>query len=168
MRVSSKLSVLISEIEQGIAVLEKNERFLNNFFEQEYPILKRSQASAIIIIAKTITSYSTCAETIFLRISRFFENSLEKDKWHTDLLHKMVLDLNKIRPAVISEQTFSILNELMRFRQFKRYYFEFEYDWDRLDFLMKKYEQVKSLLKSDLKQFVNFLSTLYETDYPKT
>jgi len=72
----------------------------------------------------------------------------------------MTLNIEGIRPTVISEQTYMNLFELMKFRHFKRYYFEFEYDWDRLDFLLKKYEQVKPLLRDDLQLFVKFLREL--------
>jgi len=154
-----KILVLIKEIEQGMAVLTKNEAFLANFMAQEYALLGRRQTAAIII-ADTIVNYYTCTETLFLRISRFFENSLQKEKWHSDLLHKMTLNIEGIRPTVISEQTYMNLLELMKFRHFKRYYFEFEYDWDRLDFLLKKYEQVKPLLRDDLQLFVKFLREL--------
>ncbi len=154
-----KIVVLIKEIEQGVAVLAKNEAFLANFMAQEYTLLGRQQPAAIII-ADTLVNYYTCTETLFFRISRFFENSLQKERWHADLLYKMTLDIEGIRPAVISPQTYMVLLELMKFRHFKRYYFEFEYDWDRLDFLLKKYEQAKPLLKNDLPTFVKFLRGL--------
>lgn len=39
-------------------------------------------------------------------------------------------------PSVISSGTYGRLDELMRFRHFKRYYFQLEYDWDRLEYLI--------------------------------
>ena len=41
-----------------------------------------------------------------------------------------------------------------------RYYFEFDYDWDKLEFLEKKYSQVKAVLEKDLKRFEEFLNSL--------
>ncbi len=156
----SKIPVLIEEIEQGLAVLQKNEDFLTNFMAKEYPSLGQGEIAAIVI-ADTITNYYTCAETIFLRISRFFENSLQTDRWHSDLLHKMTLNIEPIRPMAISNRTYASMLELMRFRHFKRYYFDFEYDWDRLEFLLKKYNRVRPLLREDLERFVEFLRGLY-------
>jgi hypothetical protein len=85
---------------------------------------------------------------------------LHKDKWHSDLLHKMTLEIQGIRKAVISDETYIILVELMKFRHFRRYYFEFDYDWDKLEFLEKKYNQVKVLVKKDLNNFESFLRLL--------
>jgi hypothetical protein len=41
----------------------------------------------------------------------------------------------------------------MRFRHFKRYYLEFDYDWDRLQFLRRKLEQVRPRVRQDLNAF---------------
>jgi len=56
----------------------------------------------------------------------------------------------------------SCLDELLKFRHFKRYYFEFHYDWDRLVYLQKRFDQVRPLLDRDLDQFRQFLQRLAE------
>ena len=99
-------------------------------------------------------------ETIFVRISQSFENNLDPARWHNDLLQKMTLEIEGVRPAAVSEETYSPLFELLKFRHFKRYYFELEYDWDRLDFLVTKLHQVHPLVTRDLKRFVRFVSAL--------
>jgi hypothetical protein len=76
------------------------------------------------------------------------------------LLHKMTLDIKGIRKAVISDDTFSVMDEILRFRHFRRYYFEMEYDWDRIDMIEKKYIQAHELLYKDLDEFSLFLRKL--------
>lgn len=71
----------------------------------------------------------------------------------------MTLEIDGVRAAV-SEETFSPLFELQKFRRFKRYYFELEYDWDRLDFLVTKLRQVRPLVVRDLERFVRFARAL--------
>ena len=93
-------------------------------------------------------------------MSRFFENRLSAEKWHQDLLDKMVLEVPGVRPAVVSRQTYEILRELIRFRHFRRYYYEQAYDWDRLELLRKKLERLFPLLDGDLARFSSFLSAL--------
>ena len=99
-------------------------------------------------------------ETIFLRISQHFENRLGPDRWHKDLLQKMALEIEGVRAAAISEAALPPLLELLRFRHFKRYYFEMEYDWDRLDFLVEKLRQAHPLVTCDLERFGRFMSAL--------
>ena len=52
---------------------------------------------------------------------------------------QMTLTIPEVRPRVISDATFAALSELRRFRHFKRYYFSFDYDWDRLELVRSKY-----------------------------
>lgn len=82
-----------------------------------------------MVVAEFMVDYYTCLETCFFRISQLFENHLSPDRWHADLLEKMTLSMPDIRVAVIPEPVAADLNELMKFRHFRRYYFELEYDW---------------------------------------
>jgi len=48
----------------------------------------------------------------------------------------------------------------LKFRHSRRYYFELEYDWDRIDFRLKKLDQVHRPAIADLRQFIDFLKEL--------
>ena len=115
----------------------------------------RTQALAV---AGLVENYYTCLETIFLRISQFFENNLPPEKWHTRLLEKMTLDIPGVRPAVITDTTCQLLLELLRFRHFKRYYFQLNYDWDRLEYVLKKLFEAHVLVIRDLEEFRQVLN----------
>ena len=65
-----------------------------------------------------------------------------------------------VRPAVISAETCSMLDELMRFRHFKRYYFQLDYDWNRLDYLMDLVERLSPRLADDLTIFERYVKDL--------
>jgi len=41
------------------------------------------EKSTGLAAAGLLENYYTCAETIFVRISQFFENSLSKERWHS-------------------------------------------------------------------------------------
>lgn len=159
MREKEIVAELMGEIGKTRIILEKIDSFYREFKSSDFRVLGKKKSSAIVI-AEIITDFYTCTETLFLRISRFFENSLQQEKWHSDLLHKMTLEIPGIRKAVLSERTYMILLEFMKFRHFKRYYFESDYDWDKLEFLEKKYSEVKELLQKDLNDFEAFLNEL--------
>src|SRR4030042_6497860 len=101
MKESKKISTLINLIKKNQQVLEKIEKFYDSFIKEEIIGTKNKQYKSIII-SDIITNYYTCLETIFLRISKFFENDLTNEKWHQDLLEKMTLEINSIREKVIS------------------------------------------------------------------
>jgi hypothetical protein len=159
MKENELIAALVEEIRKSRIMLGKIDSFYKEFKDNDLTLLGKKRASAIVM-AEIMVDFYTCLETLFLRISQFFENILEKDKWHSDLLHKMTLEIEGARKAVISDETYSILLEFLKFRHFKRYYFEFDYDWDKLEFLEKKYRQVKPLLDEDMKSFVGFLNKL--------
>jgi hypothetical protein len=65
-----------------------------------------------------------------------------------------------VRPPVIRDDTATLLAEFLRFRHFKRYYFQFEYDWERLRYLEKKYRDSMALITRDLEDFKAFLGKM--------
>lgn len=150
---------LIGDIKKNRLMLSKIDSFYKEFTKDELVSLGKNKISGIVM-SEIMVDFYTCLETLFIKISQFFENTLKKDKWHSDLIYKMTLEIEGSRIAVISDETYSILLEFMKFRHFKRYYFEFEYDWDKLEYLEKKYNQVKSLLDKDLNHFESFLHKL--------
>jgi hypothetical protein len=152
-------ALLVDEIAKTRSVIERLDRNYREFLATDFVALGKKQSTAVVV-ADVMGNYYTCLETLFLRISQHFENSLSADKWHADLLHKMTMQVQGVRIAAISDQAHAILRELLRFRHFKRYYFDFEYDWDKLEFLQKKYEEVRPMLSRDLDRFAAFLRDL--------
>ena len=139
--------------------LEAVQGTIERALTDEITRLGRTAVSALII-AGLLENYYTCLETIFLRISQHFENRLGSDRWHTDLLQKMTLEIKGVRVAAVSEAAFPPLLQLLQFRHFKRNYFELEPDWDRLDFLVGKLRQAHPLVTRDLQRFGRFMSAL--------
>lgn len=153
--------VLLGELEKGNKVLSEMYTFFEKSLVEDVPKLGRSR-SAAVLLAGIIDNYYTGIETMFFRISQFFENSLSKDHWHSDLLQRMRISVKGERVEVIKETTFTYLDEIRRFRHFNRYYYNLDYDWDRIDFLIKKMEQVHLLVTDDINVFIHFLEELMQ------
>jgi hypothetical protein len=61
-------------------------------------------------------------ENSFEHISRAFENHVkDPSQWHKELLGKMFLDLQEIRPPVLTAASKKLLNELRGFRHHFRH-----------------------------------------------
>ncbi len=158
MNVEKEIVILIKEIENGMMVFKRILDFYKEYLNK-IDVTSKKTEDAIVISDVFVNAY-TCLETIFLRISRFFENNLDEQCWHQDLLYKMTLSIEGIREKVISDETHTILLEFLRFRHFKRYYFEFNYDWDKINFLQNKFELLIPLIQEDISKFINFLRRL--------
>lgn len=96
--------LLVSEIRRSLAVLDRIECFYDKHAAPDESQAKRTTTRAIVV-AETLVNYYTCLETVFHRISQYFENHLSSDRWHTDLLDRMVISIPGTRPSVISEAT---------------------------------------------------------------
>ncbi len=150
---------LIQEIQKNLTVLDQIYSFLQTVKKKELVLLGKTRSTALIL-AGILENYYTCLETTFLRISEFFENALKPDRWHAELLRKMTLAIPGNREAVITDKTHSVLSELLRFRHFKKYYFEMDFDWDRLEYLLKKIEQANPMVRRELGSFIRFLEKI--------
>lgn len=123
---------------------------------EDVPKLGRT-ANAAVMLAGLIENYYTCLETAYLKISQHFENHLDPSRWHAELLEKMTVHIEGVRIPAVSDGAYGPLLELQRFRHFKRYHFDLKYDWDRIEFLLKKVKEVHPLVCRDLSGFVQFL-----------
>ncbi len=101
----SELPLLIGEIRESIAALDKIAGTYNRYAAEFSDIAQRDERNAIVLSEVLTTTY-TCIETLFFRILRLFENHLEDARWHKELLHKMRIDIPGVRMAVISNECF--------------------------------------------------------------
>jgi hypothetical protein len=161
MNLETKIQTLRAEINKSLLVLARIEDYIVDFQQQKLNITHGLDEA--MIVTQALTNYYTCIETLFLRISRFFENNLDKEQWHRSLLEKMTLEIEDVRPRVICESVYHGLLELLKFQHFSRYYFELDYDWDKLRFLLKKFNDIHVQFKTDLSKFDCFLNALLST-----
>jgi hypothetical protein len=150
---------LAAVIEKQIRLAQSIRSAIAQAMEHDVPLLGRT-GNAAILVAGLIENYYTCLETAWQKISQRFENHLESGRWHAELLDKMRIRIDGLRIPAVSEENYPALLELLKFRHFRRYYFELEYDWDRIDFLLKKLGQAHDLAIADLRSFIAFLKTL--------
>ena len=156
---SETIQTLRAILAESRGQLDELHRAVKQVYEDDLPKIGRSNRSALMV-AGLLENYYTCLETLFLRIAQTFENNLSPERWHTDLLERMALSIEGVRIAAVSRENQSRLAELLKFRHFRRYYFELEYDWDRLAFLRKKLDQAHPVVLRDLATFDEFLRAL--------
>ena len=72
----------------------------------------------------------------------------------------MTWTVPEVRERVISDATLAALSELRRFRHFKRYYFAFDYDWERLELVRSKYRACRGQVCTELAAYSAYLRRL--------
>jgi hypothetical protein len=98
-----------------------------------------------------------CAfEDLFKLIAGFWENTLSADgEFHVQLLKRMLLSIEDVRPALLSDPSYRLLNELRGFRHVFRHAYNYGLDDERVNALLRKILGQKGTVIKDLKTFRN-------------
>jgi len=99
-------------------------------------------------------------ESIFKNIARTFENNIEQDTWHKSLLERISLDIEGIRPALLSEESFQCLNELRAFRHFFRNAYGVDIQKEKFKIVADKVVAIQGIFKKEISKFIDFLNQL--------
>ncbi len=148
---------LIAELERARERVEGIYSKLGQARDTTLPRIGRTDDSAQIVAGYLET---------FVRVSGYFENDLPQGRWHATLLEKMNLEIEGIRTKVAGDRNLVRLRELLRFRHFRRYYVEMEYDWARIDFLLATLDEAHPAVLSDLGAFGAFLREVRDRTGP--
>ena len=107
--------------------------------------------------------YNGCENT-FKNISQFFENNLSSNKYHRELLERMTLEIEGIRPRVISSQLYILLDDFLGFRHKFRHSYSFELDWSREKIVLDKFDQTYTYFINEIKDFLKVLKNIIEDE----
>ena len=106
-------------------------------------------------MAYQIHNLYSAFEQLFETVVHFFENRLEEERYHIDLLRRMRLEIEGIRPALVSDGAFDLLDELRRFRHFFRHAYTAELNPDKLDDLLGNVRRLREIHRQDVKKFID-------------
>lgn len=113
------------------------------------------------LFAMRVQQFYTALEDLLKQIAKSFENHIDSmNNFHKELLTRMNMEVPKIRPAVISQQTFLFLDKIRAFRHFIRHAYDCELDENELLLLQKRIKQEYSHLQSDLATFRSYVQSL--------
>ena len=96
-------------------------------------------------------------EQLFEEVARFFENRIEGIQYHAELIRRMQLEIQGIRPALLSAETASDLDELRRFRHLFRHAYTADLDPDKVAALAAKAVYIQRDFTQDFERFLALL-----------
>ena len=112
--------------------------------------LRRAQASMF-------HDFYNGVERIFLRIAAELGGVPRGEQWHRQLLDDMVLDLDDLRPAVISAGLRARLQPFLRFRHLFRNIYGQELEPGRLAEIADAYEPAHDQFQKELDDFLAWI-----------
>jgi uncharacterized protein YutE (UPF0331/DUF86 family) len=153
-----QINTLIAEINNDLSSMEDIEAKIKELYNtlDENNIMDKDKAA----LGYYLHNLYNAVESILKKIANFFENALQGAAWHTDLLKRMMLKIEDVRPAVISKDTYIMLNELRKFRHIFRHAYDYELRFKRMDELWKEYQQKKDYFIKDIEKIKEVLKKM--------
>jgi hypothetical protein len=126
--------------------------------------LKPFNEDKLVHIAYQLHNLYSAYEDMFKEISLAFENNIDRiSGFHKNLLIRMKIAIPGIRPNVLSEDSYSVLGELMGFRHVFRHAYNYTLTPDKMEILRKKILDQKANIDSDINIFKQFLEEGFST-----
>lgn len=111
--------------------------------------------------ASLLHDFYTGVERIFSRIAQELNGGIPNtEEWHKDLLNDMTLDLDEVRPAVISKKLYDQLIPYLRFRHLFRNLYGFELDWERMKELDENLSRISSQWLKEIHAFLDWMKSV--------
>lgn len=151
------IKLLKSEV---LSIIDRINNLESKLFSKLKKNLKKRKIpeEEIITLSYYISGVYSFYEDIFIKISNVFENMIsDKVMWHSELLNRMALTVEDVRPKVIDEKNLELLNELRRFRHMFRYSYAFELKWEKVKELALSWKRDYKRVKDDIHSFISFL-----------
>lgn len=111
-------------------------------------------------LAYTIVNLYNLMENYFLRIAKCFENNIDKLNWHKDLIRRMALEIDGVRPALLNMKDVPLIDELRAFRHVFRHIYQSELDVEKLMIVDSRTPKAVSALKAAHERFVENLDQI--------
>lgn len=114
------IALLIKELDNDFSYIEDGAELLGRAALRVEASFWEDDLDLMVLGGCLHTMYNSF-EVYFLRIAKFFENNVDQQAWHRDLLDRMTLDIPDIRPALITDRAVAErIDELRRFRHLYR------------------------------------------------
>ncbi len=137
-----------------------------NAIDQIYTRLDRqgddiTREEQAIVIGYYLHNLYNAFESIFQRVAETFENDIvDSSRWHALLLRRMTLDIEDVRPRLLSDEAYQCLDELRRFRHLFRSMYTSNLDVERLRLVVQKARTLEDLYRADVERFLTYLDEL--------
>jgi hypothetical protein len=154
------LQTLKSEL---LALLERVQELDSKLqgYTDQYPAPQLLPEAVLITVSYLLNSIYSCFEDQFLKVAKVFENRVENPaSWHRELLERMQLIVEGVRPRVLGRPAFRLLNELRGFRHVFRSSYSFELDEERVRLVLRRWEKGKAVIYKDVQSFIDQLTEM--------
>jgi hypothetical protein len=135
-----------------------NQRAVINTIYDKIEALRLLDESQRVHSAYLMHNLYNAWEDMFKEISVCFENNVERSSgFHKNILLRMKISIPGIRPHVLSDCSYELLNELLGFRHVFRHAYNYNLDHERLQQLREKILKGRVQIEKDIELFGKYL-----------
>lgn len=110
-------------------------------------------------VAYQIHNLYNAVEDLLELVAAHFENHIASpSRWHTELLYRMTQEIAGVRPPLLSEESYLLLNSLRSFRHFFRHAYNVSIEYAQLQINLEKARQLYPRLERDAIRFLQQLA----------
>ena len=153
---------------KNLALLEADMAAQRMIIERVFAlVLKRSEnlspenPEKLESLAYQLHNFYGAVEELLKVVATYCENNVtDAAQWHSLLLKRMMQSVQGVRPALLSIESYDLLNGLRAFRHFFRHAYGVPLDFSQLQSNLHRAVQVKPQLDKDFDRFLEVLRSL--------
>lgn len=143
-----------------LGYFDKQWAIINKLYMDVIQLNLASWENGYVFALKTQQLF-TALEDLFKQIAKAFENHIEDlGSYHRELLIRMSTTIPNIRPALLSNESFVLLDKIRAFRHFIRHGYGCELDEKELNLLQCRLSDHFSMVQNDLLAFRRYIESL--------
>lgn len=149
-------SLIAAEINKQV---EQIEGVLKTLLERDAAIAK-GQPAVVEGAAFHVHNYYNAVEDLLKIVAAAFENNItDASRWHSELIDRMAMDIEGVRPRLISAETAALLHRLRSFRHFFRHAYRVTLDESEIRLNIERVKEIHPDLLADVRRFLKTLQT---------
>jgi hypothetical protein len=142
------LMTLRDELRQDCRVASEAAHLAQKRFEEQ-------TEAGLEACAHHLMRFYNVVERSALRVAKAFENHIDDGRgWHTELIQRLCLPIQSVRPALINEALRQPLRELRGFRHVIMHAYDLELDREKVALVLKYARKVEPELAPMCQEFI--------------
>jgi hypothetical protein len=163
MKDRSVVALLIQELNNDFSFIEDGAALLGRAVSRVEASLWTDELD-LMVLSGCLHSLYNAFEAYFLRVAKFFENNIDQQAWHRDLLDRMALEIPGTRAALITDPAIAErIDELRRFRHFFRNLYKARLSAAKLRIVCEAANGIAEAFRPMHKAFGSWLASVAES-----
>ncbi len=144
-----RLAILQAEIKAQIQEIE-------GIYTRTEDRKRKKDKAAMESVGYQLHNLYCAFEDLFKIVAETFENHIQdKSKYHQELLKRMAIPIEGVRPRLLSQECFLLLDNLRSFRHLFRHAYSYELDERKLKIVLEDAFTLRRIYPTDINVFLN-------------